>query len=174
MCGVAGDAMIVPKWLAGAVVVTLAIFAVMLWRRSGAPAAALHFAAPASAQVASVDSSVAAPLVAPASDVTPLDREAKRFNRYDKDKDGGITRDEYLANRRKAFAKLDINHDGKLSFEEYSVKAIAKFDTADLRHDGKLTPEEFATTAVKRKPRTKAVCPPGAAVAPAEEPAEAQ
>jgi len=118
----------------------------------------------------------AAPLVAPVSDVTPADREAKRFSRYDKDKDGSITRDEYFANRHKAFANLDVNHDGKLSFEEYSVKAITKFDTAEVSHDGKLTPVEFATTAVKRKPRTKAVCPPGGAVAvaPVEEPAEAQ
>lgn len=104
-----------------------------------------------------------------------LDREAKRFNRYDKAKNGTITRDNYIANRRKVFAKLDVNHDGVLSFEEYSVKAIAKFDTADTKHDGKLTPVEFATTAVKRKPPTKAVCPPGMAVAAAvEESVDAQ
>ncbi len=166
--------MVVPKWLAGTVVVALMICAVVLWRQSAPQAAAMHFASPAAAQVAEVaGSAAAAPLVAPVSDVTPADREAKRFSRYDKDKDGAIVRDEYLASRKKAFAKLDINHDGKLSFDEYSVKAIAKFDTADVSHDGKLTPEEFATTAVKRKPRTKAVCPPGTPTAAAvEEPAE--
>ena len=53
------------------------------------------------------------------------------------------------------------------------MKAIAKFDAADADRNGTLTPAEFATTAVKRKPRSKAVCPPGttvAAAAPAEEP----
>ena len=165
--------MIVPKWLALGTVGALVVLAVLLWRQTP-PAHRLALSAPAEAQSTAPASDL--PLVAPASDVTPLDREAKRFKRYDKDKDGTIDRDEYLAARKKAFAKLDTNHDGKLSFEEYSVKAIVKFDTADAKHDGRLTPAEFATTAVKRKPRTKAVCPPGAAraEAPAEEPAEAQ
>ena len=156
--------MVVPKWLIGAMTVALMVLSVILWRRSGPQAAALHFNAPAAAQ--SVFSSASAgPLTAPASDVTPADREAKRFARYDKDKDGTITRDEYFTNRHKAFAKLDLDHDGKLSFDEYSAKVIVKFDLADLRHEGKLTPAEFATTAVKHKVRTKAYCPPGGAVA---------
>ena len=46
----------------------------------------------------------------------PKTREQKRFGRYDKDRDGAITRDEYLASRRKAYAKLDTNGDGRLSF----------------------------------------------------------
>lgn len=160
--------MIVPKWFAATVVGAMLVLAVLLWRQTP-PAHRLALAAPAAAQVAGV-APAEAPLVAPASDVTPADREAKRFRRYDKDKDGTITRDEYLAARRKAFAKLDTDHDGKLSFNEYSFKAIAKFDAADADRTGKLTPVEFATTAVKRKPRTKAVCPPGAAAAaPVEE-----
>ena len=150
--------MIIPKWLAATVMVVLLVLAGLLWRQTPtthrlaltAPAAAQSTAAPADA-----------PLVAPVSDVTPLDREAKRFKRYDKDKNGSISRDEYLAARHKAFAKLDTNHDGVLSFDEYSVKAITKFNTADADHSGALTPAEFATTAVVRKPRTKAVCPPG-------------
>jgi hypothetical protein len=162
----------VPKWLAATVVAVVVVLAVSLWRVTP-PGHRLRLAAPAAAQAAAGEASEA-PLIAPVSDVTPLDKEAKRFNRYDKNKDGAITRDEYLANRRKAFAKLDTNHDGVLSFDEYSVKATAKFDTADADRNGKLSPAEFATTAVKRKPRTKAVCPPGAvAAAPAEEP-EAQ
>ncbi len=42
------------------------------------------------------------PLVAPASSVTPADREARRFGRYDKDRDAKISRDEYLAARIKS------------------------------------------------------------------------
>ncbi len=162
--------MIVPKWLAGTVVVALLVLAVLLWHQGGPKPGALNFATPVAAQTAAAPAD--APLVAPRSDVTPADKEARRFARYDKDKDGAITRDEYFASRHKAFAKLDTNHDGKLSFEEWSIKAVAKFDAADADHNGTLTTAEFATTAVKRKPRTKAVCPPEvvtAAAPPADE-----
>ena len=101
-----------------------------------------------------------APLVAPVSDVTPLDKEASASTATTRTRTARSHATNISPNRRKEFAKLDINHDGKLSFEEWSVKAIAKFDAADADHNGKLTPAEFATTAVKRKPRTKAVCPP--------------
>ena len=87
-------------------------------------------------------------------------REEKRFGRYDKDKDGKITRDEYLLSRHKAYAKLDTNGDGRLSFEEWSVKAITKFATADTDKSGVMNAAEFATTAVKRKPKVQVKCPP--------------
>jgi len=152
------------KWVGGGLAVVLLLIAALLWHRSAPSTAALQLGTPASAQIAA--SGVAnGPLVAPLSDVTPADREAKRFTRGDKDKDGVISREEYLANRRKAFAKLDLDHDGKLSFDEYSAKAITKFATADSDHDGKLKPVEFATTAAKRNPRTRPICPP----APADE-----
>ena len=85
-------------------------------------------------------------------------REQKRFDRYDRNRDGKVDRDEYLLSRHKAFAKLDTNGDGKLSFEEYSAKAIGKFDKADADRSGTLDAAEFATTRVQRKPRPK--CPP--------------
>lgn len=96
-------------------------------------------------------------LIAPRSDVTPAQREARRFGRYDKDHDNRVSRDEYLANRRKAFAKLDRNGDGKLSFDEYTVKTVEKFTRADRNGDGALAATEFATTAVVRKVK---VAPP--------------
>lgn len=94
------------------------------------------------------------PLRAP--EASEKSREEKRFSRYDKNKDGKIQADEYLAARRKNFDKLDVNHDGKLSFEEYASKAIEKFDGAG-GHKGWLTEAEFATTAPVRKPH-KAAC----------------
>lgn len=94
----------------------------------------------------------------PEADRPPQDREAKRLARYDKDKDGSVSRAEYLKSREKAFAKLDVNGDGRLNFEEYAVKTIDKFETADGDDSGRLTAAEFATTAVKRKP--KVACPP--------------
>lgn len=140
-------------WIAGGVAALLMILAEAMWSRADPPAAAIRPAAPAPA-------ADVLPLVAPASDVTPADREARRFNRYDKDRDGRVSRDEYLAARRKAFAKLDVDGDGKLGFDEYSVKTIAKFGTADADRDQQLAAAEFATTAVTRTPRTKPVCPP--------------
>lgn len=90
----------------------------------------------------------------------PQDREAKRLARYDKDKDGAVSRDEFLRARERAFAKLDTDGDGRLSFDEYAVKTVAKFSDADKDRSGVLSDAEFATTAVKRKPKAKPVCPP--------------
>lgn len=87
-------------------------------------------------------------------------REQKRFARTDKDKDGRITRDEYLNLRHKNFAKLDKNGDGKLSFDEYAAKAIDKFGAADKDRNGSLNPSEFATTKVQRKAKPRPNCPP--------------
>jgi len=87
-------------------------------------------------------------------------REQKRFDRYDKDRNGQVTREEYLAQRRKAYAKLDTNHDGVLSFDEWAVKAETKFADADKDKSGAMNATEFAATAVKRKVRIG--CPPAA------------
>jgi hypothetical protein len=93
---------------------------------------------------------------------TDESREQRRFARYDKDEDGKVSREEYLAQRRKAFARLDANHDGRLDFDEWAAKAIGKFTTADHDHSAALDRPEFATTAVKRKSAVAAPCPPAA------------
>lgn len=110
-----------------------------------------------SAPAAQADGDPLPDSVPEASDRT---REEKRFGRYDKDKNGQITREEYLASRRKAYARLDTNHDGTLSFDEWAVKATTKFADADADKSGAMSPIEFATTAVKRKPKAKCICPP--------------
>ncbi len=82
-------------------------------------------------------------------------REDKRFARYDKDRDGNVTRDEYLVLRHRAFEKLDTNGDGRLSFDEYAAKAIKRFGEADEDKSGALNSAEFATTRpVRRTPAT--------------------
>ncbi|WP_267433238.1 EF-hand domain-containing protein [Sphingomonas sp. GM_Shp_1] len=113
---------------------------------------------------------------APLPEASAKTREQKRFDRYDKDRDGTITREEYLASRRKAYAKLDRDGDGKLSFDEWAIKATTKFATADRDKSGAMNAAEFATTAVKRRPAARANCPPaqraqaeGPEAAPAEE-----
>lgn len=100
------------------------------------------------------------PLPDAAPEASERTREQKRFDRYDKDRDGSVTRDEYLMQRRKVYAKLDANHDGQLSFDEWAVKATTKFATADRDKSGAMNAGEFATTAVKRKAAVRAKCPP--------------
>jgi EF hand len=85
-------------------------------------------------------------------------REQKRFSRADHDKNGIISRDEYLAARHRNFAKLDVNNDGVLSFDEYAAKAEDKFAKADADHSGGLNPAEFATTKVERKSKPGCSC----------------
>ena len=117
------------------------------WTRDRPVAVATEAAAPIPAS----DSDDEAPLVAPVSNVTPEQREARRFSRYDKDKDAAISRAEYFASRQKALARLDANGDGKLSFDEYATATIRKFGTADRDADGVLDSSEFATTAPKHR-----------------------
>ena len=99
----------------------------------------------------------------------PATREQKRFDRYDKDRNGSITRDEYLMARHKAFAKLDVDGNGTLSFDEWAAKAEAKFASADKDKSGAMNAAEFATTAVKRKARPRPKCAPEKAPAAADE-----
>ena len=83
-------------------------------------------------------------------------REEKRFGRYDKNKDGKVQADEYLAARHRNFDKLDVDHNGALSFQEYAVKGIEKFNAVGGRK-GWLSSAEFVATAPP-PPKRKANC----------------
>ncbi|HEX7873177.1 MAG TPA: hypothetical protein VF475_09720 [Sphingobium sp.] len=93
-----------------------------------------------------------------APSATARTREEKRFDRYDRDRDGIIARNEMLASRVKDFRKLDKDGNNLLSFEEWASHTIDKFDGADANHDGRLTRAEFATTAPAPKPSAKCKC----------------
>jgi EF hand len=95
--------------------------------------------------------SATAPMPAAVEAPVEPDREAKRLARYDKDDDGNVSREEYLAARRKAYAKQDVNGDGVLQFEEFAVKSVTRFERADGDRSGVLTASEFATTRTQRK-----------------------
>lgn len=86
------------------------------------------------------------------------DREAKRFDRYDHNRDGIITRTEMMASRTKDFKKLDTDGNNLLSFEEWAVKTSDRFAGADGNGDRKLTRAEFATTAPKSDDKPKCRC----------------
>ena len=86
-------------------------------------------------------------------------KQDKRFNRYDKNKDGKLTRTEVLATRVKAFQKLDTNHDNLLSFEEWAVKTANRFSEMDANGDGTVTRAEFdAFTAAQDKKKKARGC----------------
>lgn len=156
------------RYLAGVVSALLLVGAgVFLFRSSASteapPVPEPRAASPSPGEAQVADGEVALP------EVSRQTREQRRFGRYDKDRDATITRDEYLASRRKAYAKLDTNGDGRLSFDEWAAKTTAKFTTADRDRSGTLNAAEFATTAVKRSPARRR-CPPQQ---PANEAAEA-
>ncbi len=64
-----------------------------------------------------------------------MSKEEKRFNRYDRNKDGQIIRNEMLSTRVNGFKKLDSNHDNLLSFEEWAVKTANRFKEVDKNGD---------------------------------------
>ena len=90
----------------------------------------------------------------------PASREERRFNRFDHDHDGRITRNELLAPRANAFRKLDLDHNNLLSFEEWAVRTATKFKGADADANAILTREEFATTKPKLRPKPACRCSP--------------
>jgi hypothetical protein len=153
---------------AGAVLL-LGLAGMFLFRGSASPGLKLP-GAPAARAEAMMDPGAQLPAEAPSA--TARTREEKRFDRYDKDRDAAVTREEYLASRRKAFAKLDVNGDGKLAFEEWALKATTKFAGADKDKSGVLTRTEFATTAPppgKGRTRPQCLCAGPSAVAPAKD-----
>ncbi len=91
-------------------------------------------------------------------EVSARTREQMRFDRYDRNRDNIISRNEMLATRTSAFRKLDKDGNNLLTFEEWAVATVDKFAGADRNGDGTLTREEFAATAPKpvaKKPACK-------------------
>ena len=132
------------RFIAGAAAAFLLMTgAFLIWQSRAAEGPRLP-AAPAARAAGSSLFGSDTPLQAPEAD--PKTREEKRFARYDKNKDGKVQADEYLAARRRNFDKLDADHNGALSFQEYAVKGIEKFAAAGGRK-GWLSPAEFVATA---------------------------
>ncbi len=144
----------------------LGLAGMFLFRGSASPGVRLP-SAPAARAEAMVSAETQLPDAAPSA--TTRSREQKRFDRYDKDRDDAVTREEYLASRRKAFAKLDVNGDGKLAFEEWALKTTTKFAGADKDKSGSLTRTEFATTAPPPGKRAAPRCVCAAPAAAAKE-----
>ncbi|WP_313440236.1 hypothetical protein [Novosphingobium sp.] len=126
-------------------------------RAAPPPQAAIE--APDPQEVPSADlSDIAGPDLPEATEQT---REQRRFGRYDRDRDGRITRNEMLSTRVDGFRKLDRDGNNLLTFEEWAVATVTKFDGADANQDQWLSTAEFRKTApppVRAKPRPKCVC----------------
>src|SRR5690606_22034727 len=80
-------------------------------------------------------------------EASELTREQQRFFRYDRDRDGRITREEMLSTRTAAFRKLDRDGNNLLTFEEWAVTTVDRFGGGDTAGARELTPPQFATTA---------------------------
>ena len=120
----------------------------------GAPPPVAAVAVPAATDIPLAD---AAALNGPAPpEATELTREQQRFGRYDRDRDGRVSRNEMLSTRTEAFRKLDKDRNNLLTFEEWAVATVDRFEGADRDRDAELTPEEFAATRPKRS--AKAAC----------------
>jgi len=153
------------RYLAGAAAGLLLLVAGMTLQAMRSPPAPRLAAMPVAVGTAATPGSQATLPAVP--EALPATREQKRFDRYDKDRNGSVTRDEYLLSRHKAFAKLDTDGNGTLSFDEWATKAETKFGAADRDKSGSLNAAEFATTAVKRKAKPRPNCAPQRQAAPA-------
>jgi hypothetical protein len=85
-------------------------------------------------------------------------REERRFARYDRNRDGTVTRVEMLSTRTNAFRRLDKDGNNLLSFEEWAVATSDRFAGADADRSGGLNAAEFASTAPRRRPQAQARC----------------
>ena len=144
------------RYVAGGASALLLIAAGFFVWKSGAEAENMVPPAPA-AGAASYQAGAGPRLASPPAQ-PERSREAKRFARADRDRDGRITLAEQLAPRRKAFAKADRDSSGSLSFEEWTVKTAEKFSGADADGSGWLTPKEYEVTKAKTRPKPKCSC----------------
>jgi hypothetical protein len=152
------------RFLAGSIAALLLAGAGLVWwqgRDSGNPAA-LHAQPLPPPQGDDLPSAGDANAVgkAPPPEATARTREEKRFDRYDRNRDNIVTRNEMMSARANEFRKLDKDGNNLLSFEEWAVKTSDRFAGADANKDVRLTRAEFVTTAPKRKAGPVCACAP--------------
>ena len=77
-------------------------------------------------------------------EATELTRDQQRFFRYDRNRDGRITRTEILSTRTNAFRKLDKDGNNLLTFEEWAITTVERFEEMDENGDGVVRLPELA------------------------------
>jgi hypothetical protein len=144
------------RYIAGGASALLLIAAGFFIWRSGADAENV-IPSPPPARAASYQAGAGPRLDQPPAQSEPS-REARRFARADRDRNGRITLDEQLAPRRKAFAKADRDSSGGLSFEEWTTPTAEKFAKADKDRSGWLDAAEYEASRPKPKPKPRCKC----------------
>ena len=81
------------------------------------------------------------PAAKPKAPGAPASRKADISEKMDRDRDGKITRKEYIQFFAPGFDRSDANQDGALDADEFPRKRL--FELADLDQDGKLTRDEY-------------------------------
>lgn len=142
------------RWLSWAGVAMLAVAGIFWWKAQARMDDPLPPPPPVEAGALLRDATPAEPPVA-----SERSREEKRFDRYDKDRNGLVSREEYFVSRRKAFAKLDADRDGRLAFDEWAARTNDRFAGADADRSATLTRAEFQTTKPKRRTAARCACP---------------
>lgn len=152
------------RLLAGAMAMLLLIAGGLFWwqgQASNQPVPQLAFAPPPPPPVEGLPQGDpdaigdAPPMPAEAS---PQSREQRRFARYDRNRDGVITRIEMMGSRTKAFKSLDKDGNNLLTFEEWAIATGDRFAGADGNRDKLLTRKEFAATRPKQAAKPGCRC----------------
>ncbi|MEA3010039.1 MAG: hypothetical protein QOJ91_1731 [Sphingomonadales bacterium] len=140
---------------ASALLLIAAIF--FIWRSGAEAQDAIPPAPPSTARSGVYETGAGPRLRAPPA-MSDQSREAKRFARADRNRDGRITLEEQLQSRRKAFAKADRDGNGSLSFEEWTAPSAEKFAKADKDRSGWLDAAEYEASRPKPKAKPKCAC----------------
>jgi len=149
------------RFVAGSVSALLLVAAGLFWWQSRAVgekvAPVPAYAPPPIEAVPEGDANAVGDAPPEPAEADPISRAERRFARYDRDRDGIISRAEMMATRTKAFKALDRDGNNLLSFEEWAVATSDRFAKADMDRDGKVTPAELAaaTPAPPAKPKCK-------------------
>jgi hypothetical protein len=146
------------RYIAAGASALLLIAAIFFIWRSGAEAQDSVPAAPPPAARSGAYEAGAGPRLGPPPAMSEQSREAKRFARADRNRDGRITLEEQLQSRRKAFAKADRDGNGSLSFEEWTTPSAEKFAKADKDRSGWLDAAEYEASRPKPKAKPKCGC----------------
>ncbi|HEX8466293.1 MAG TPA: hypothetical protein VF620_00635 [Allosphingosinicella sp.] len=144
------------RYIVGGASALLLIAALFFIWKSGAEAE--DVVPPSPPRVAGAYRAGAGPRLAEPPAQSESSREAKRFARADRDRDGRITLAEQLQPRRKAFAKADRDSNGSLNFEEWTAASAAKFAKADKDRSGWLDSAEYEASRPKPKAKPRCKC----------------
>jgi Ca2+-binding EF-hand superfamily protein len=97
-----------------------------------------------------------------------MDRQASRFQRMDVDQDGTVQQNECVVFWAGRFVDLDENKDGKMTREEYISRMKAMAEIMDLDGDGVITVEEYTISWIGKEQAAGKKETPAAGTSPAK------